>query len=245
MSDTDTMDFFAQLEHQLYSAAEHSPRAWRTWVPTRRAVLACAGVAAALALALVPALAVLEGHDRDGGAGEWSLPSGPPPVGSVIHRGRVTYTVVATGSAPVAGAWVMESYASSRLADPDTGEEYQPAGLRCLSLRLPEEGSGSGQCGEFARTPGFGRSQTSVPNAAGAGGVREVLVFGRVPGRATAVVVTVHGKVRQRVRPFDGPAAVRGNFYLLAIRPGLVNGRVNWIDADGREGSRGIALLPL
>jgi hypothetical protein len=245
MSDTHTMDFFAQLEHQLHTAAEHSPPAWRTWVPTRRAVLACAGVAAALALALVPAIAVLGGHDRDGGTGERSLPSGPPPVGTVIHRGRVSYTVVATGSAPVAGTWVMETYTSSRLADPETGEEYQPAGLRCLSLRRPDAGSASGQCGEFPKTPGFGRQQTSVPESGAPGRVKEVLVFGRVPERATAVVLTVHGKVRERVQPLEGPGQPRGNFYLLAIAPNLVNGRVNWLYADGREGSRGMALLPL
>jgi hypothetical protein len=38
---------------------------------------------------------------------------------------------------------------------------------------------------------------------------------------------------------------VSGDFFLIAIPPELKNGRVNWIDRDVREGSRGIALLPL
>jgi hypothetical protein len=38
---------------------------------------------------------------------------------------------------------------------------------------------------------------------------------------------------------------VAGDFYLMAIPAELKNGRVNWLDRDGREGSGGIALLPL
>jgi hypothetical protein len=241
MNDGETIDFFTRLERELRSAAEHPPNRWRTFVPTLPAVLALAGVA----LALTPLIAVLGGDGRERAVGERSVPPGSPPVGTVIHRGRVDYTVVATGTAPVAGAWVMETYRSSRLADPDTGEEYQPAGLRCLSLRLPDSGREGGQCGEFPRTPGFGRLQWSVPDGAQAGPVTEVLVFGRVPETAAAVVLTLHGKVRERVRPLEGPSSSRGNFYLFAIAPDLVEGRVNWVDAHGREGSRGIALLPL
>ncbi len=42
-------------------------------------------------------------------------------------------TVVATGTARGIGPWQLEATRSTRLADPDSGELYQPEGLRCLS----------------------------------------------------------------------------------------------------------------
>lgn len=147
----------------------------------------------------------------------------------------------------LAGYLVMEVYRSNRLVDPETGEEYQPAELPCLGVALLDPPSGTptrlgGGCGEFPRTPGFGRAQISVPPVKG--GVREILVYGRAPEHAAAVVITAAGGVRTRVEPFEGPPSVSGDFYLIEIPPDLKNGRVNWIDREGHEGSRGIALLP-
>jgi len=61
---------------------------------------------------------------------------------------------------------------------------------------------------------------------------------------AVAVVVTVNGVERRRVEPLPGPAGVNGDFYLVAAPPQWAGGRVNWIDENGREGSRGHELLP-
>ena len=52
----------------------------------------------------------------------------------------------------------VQRYRPERASDPEPGEVYQPAGLRCLGLRLldpPSDHSGGlgGQCGEFPRTP--------------------------------------------------------------------------------------------
>jgi hypothetical protein len=58
------------------------------------------------------------------------------------------------------------------------------------------------------------------------------------------VVLTAEGEVRERVEPFEGPPSASGDFYLMAIPADLKNGRVNWIDGEGNEGSRGIELLP-
>jgi hypothetical protein len=71
-----------------------------------------------------------------------------------------------------------------------------------------------------------------------------VPLYGRAPEQAASVVLTAEGGVRERVAPFEGPPSVSGDFYLMAIPPGLKNGRVNWIDREGNEGSRGIELLP-
>jgi hypothetical protein len=197
-------------------------------------------VLAAVTVAVVVALAVLggEGARVTGGA------SGVPPVGTVIHRGGEDHTVVATGTSGRVGRWQLETYRSTRLADPGTGEEYQPAGLRCLGVFSSDPPAqrpfGGGQCGEFPRTPGFSRVQLSVH--APDGRVTDVVVYGRVPDGADKVVMTEPGGRWKQIEPIQGPPGA-GRFYLFTIGPGI-EGRVNWIDRDGREGSRGIELLP-
>jgi hypothetical protein len=102
--------------------------------------------------------------------------------------------------------------------------------------------TGGGACGEFPRTPGFGRQQQSVRDDTGQ--VREILLYGRTPEQTTAVELTTEGGLSKRVGAFEGPASVEGDFYLTVLPPDVGNGRVNWIDGDGNEGSRGIELLP-
>jgi hypothetical protein len=238
-------DFFATLELELRNAAARPPR---RRAPGLRTLAPAAIVAALLALALVPVLALLGDGEPDQ---RRATAPGLAPVGTVYEPGegtppRVTRsTVVATGEAPVAGAWQLEEYRSDRLADPETGEEYQPAGLPCLGVFLIEsrpQVGGGGACGEFPSTPGFGRIQMSVPGTNG--DVREALVFGRVPARASSVVIEVDGKTRRTVEPFPGPPGVDGDFYLIAIPSEWDSGRVNWLDAHGNAGSRGHQLLP-
>jgi hypothetical protein len=243
-------DFFMTLELELRGAAERPPRRGPAWAPTMRRLAVAGLVAALLALALVPAIALL-GDGADPANEPGSVPAAAP-VGTVIPKGEGTpprprdSLVVATGVAPVAGPWQMETTRSTRLADPETGEEYQPAGLRCLELFLldPPEGNGpagGGQCGEFARTPGFGRVQMTVPDLAGQ--ASEILVYGRVPAEASAVVITIDGVRRRSVEPFEGPSQTRGDFYLIPIPPEWETGRVSWLDQNGNEGG-GHALMP-
>jgi hypothetical protein len=101
---------------------------------------------------------------------------------------------------------------------------------------------GGGGCGEFPRTPDFSRGQVTVPPIPG--GAEEVLVYGRAPEAAAKVVLTADGGIRTEVEPFPGPEGVDGDFYLIAVKPGMENARVNWLDAEDNEGSRGIELLP-
>jgi hypothetical protein len=177
-------------------------------------------------------------------------------VGTVIPNGKGTpprdgdHTVVATGTAPVAGPWQMETYRSTRLKD-DKGQEIQPAGLRCLGIFLldpsPGTGAGSGQCGEFPRTPGFSRVQHSVRGVRGTR-AKEILVFGRAPERADLVQVDSGGDRGRAVDTSEGPRSERGDFYLIPIPPGWTkHGKVTWIDKD-RPGEnlkgQSIGLLP-
>ncbi len=246
-------DFFGALELELREAGQRSPRRG----------IRLGDVAAVVAVAALLASAVVVARVVTGGGEESrTVPSAvkPDPVGTVIPKGEGTpprrgrSVVVATGTAPGIGQWQMEASRSSVLKDPDTGELYQPAGLRCLSLVLVDprahlDGAG-GQCGEFPRTPGFSRVQNPGVYMRGdseqARRLRRqpVLVYGRVPERAARVVITAPDGLRREARPHEGPKGARGDFYAISIRPGDSYARVNWLDKNGKPGSRGIELLP-
>jgi hypothetical protein len=237
-------EFFGRLETELRAAADRPPR--RT-VPVPAVV-----VIALLALALAPIVWVLgsgDGSETPEGRAVQEAPPGPATPADPGFEGFPGARVVATGVAPESGPWEIFTYTSERLTDPETGEEYQPGGLRCLGLRLLDPpgdhlGGLGGQCGEFPRTPGFSRIQNAVPNQAGA--AREILVYGRVPEEAAKVRVRQDGKapVVTLVDPIEGPAGESGDFYLVPVKQSDLPGDVNWLDEDGNEGSRGQELLP-
>jgi hypothetical protein len=237
-------EFFGRLETELRAAAERPPR--------RTVPVPAIAVTALLALGLAPIVWVLGSGDGKGTPEQRALqeaPQGPATPADLEIEGFPGAKVVATGEAPEAGPWEIFTYTSERVADTETGEVYQPAGLRCLGIRLldpPADHSGgiSGQCGEFPRTPGFSRIQQTVSNQAGA--AREILVYGRVPEEAAMVRVRQEGKapVDTLVGPIEGPAGEPGDFYLIAVRQPDLPGRVNWLDEEGNEGSQGHELLP-
>jgi hypothetical protein len=247
-------DFFGALELELREAGKRSPR-------RRTRPGDVAGVAAATALLAAVAAVVLV--VMGGGEPSRTTPAAvkPDPVGTVIPKGEghppreADSTVLATGSAPGLGPWQLETHHGKALKDPKTGEVYNGAGpcLMLYPLDPPAHSfPASGFCGPgnmgFRKTPGFSRAQVSVP-AAGrrADGsrvrVHEVLVFGRTPERATAVVITSRN-IRIRASLQEGPRSVPGNFYGVAVKPPLDGARINWLDEHGKPGSRGIALMP-
>jgi hypothetical protein len=246
-------EFFGALELELREAGQRSPR--RRTRPGD--VVGVVAAAALLAAVTVVALAVMGGGEESRTA---PAAVKPDPVGTVIPKGEgspprpARSVVVATGTAPGVGPWQMEALRSSVLKNPDTGEVYQPAGLRCLSL-IPVDPNGRslgsvGQCGEFARTPGFGRIQVPAVHTRGdseqARRLRRqpVFVFGRLPERAARVVVTAPDGLRLKARPHEGPPGARGDFYAISVRPGHPDARINWLDEHGKPGSRGIELAP-
>jgi hypothetical protein len=226
-------EFFDTLEAELRTAASRRPR--------RTVPVPAIAVAALLALAVAPIVFVL-GSGTDERDPPGSERSSPAPEDLRFPGERV----VATGTAPVTGPWELLTYESERLADPESGEVYQPAGLRCLGIRLldpPNNHAGgvSGQCGEFPRTPGFSRVQTTVPDVAG--GAREILVYGRAPEEAALVRLTPDDREPLEMKPIEGPEG-EGDFYLFAVPADIGDGDVNWIDEEGNAGSPGQELMP-
>ena len=257
MSDTSALDFFDRLEAELREAAERAPRA--RLAPTRRAVAVLAVAMAAGALALVPML--LLGGDSppaDPAAGP-----GLSPVGTVLPKGsgepprEHASMVVARGKARIGGPWQLEVSRYPAPKHPDRSQPYKTAGM-CLLLYQPS-GLGpyqlgfGGYCGPgqlgFRKTPGFSRAQTmAAPRHP-----RAVVMFGRAPTQATTIVVTDRrGFPLFQVDPQPAPPGFKerfgfdASFYGLAMRTrkDLAGARVNWWDASGRLGSRGIRLMP-
>jgi hypothetical protein len=248
-----------ELEAQLRNAAAR--RRERACRPAVGSVAVTAGVAVlAASLPLIGCGDERRAGDRP--AAQERRPQGPLPVGTVIPKGEGTppresdSTVVATGIARFAGAWQLE--ASRDLGGrPLPGE---PRG-RCLVLAVldppayedgtPDPSAGSGFCGAlgFRKTPGFSRAQKNVPTLRKLRGrlflPKVVLVYGRVPEGARKVVVTADGGVRIEVEPAEGPKSIRGDFFVIPVKPRLgPHAMINWLDAAGVPGSRGIALEP-
>jgi hypothetical protein len=244
------------LQVQLRDAAAHRRERAR-----RRGIGSLA--AASFAAAAVAALLVTGGGDErragDRQAAQEPQPKGALPVGTVIPKGEGTpprdaeSTVVATGRAPVGGPWQLEVWRNHGGPSPP-GE---PRG-RCLFIQLLDPPGGdpsglSGFCGGlgFRKTPGFSRAQHNVQVLRKIPGsrlmrtrIKEVLVYGRVPERARRVVITASGGVTIAVPLNEGPKSIPGDFFGIAVKPGLGPARINWLGADARPGSRGIRLMP-
>ena len=258
-------DFFATLELELHAAATRRPRRQVTVGQGLGAVAAAALVAVAVGV-----VAVVSG----GGGGDAAQVTGGaklPPVGTVIPKGEgypartKRSVVVATGTTRYAGPWQLEIQGSERLTW--KGEVLQPAGLTCMYIYLLDPPgragvSGGGYCGDQRRTPGFTRGQQNIvelprrsnreiegppePARPIRPKTKQVLIFGRTPERAKYVVITTQpSALRMRSPVFDGPANMRSNYYVVAVPPHIGrSARINWLDEDGKPGSRGAELLP-
>ena len=239
--------FFDRLEADLHEAALHPPR-------LRLVLLPLPAVAAALVVVLALAAALL----ALGGGGERRLesaPSGLSPVGTVISKGSGTpprhedSLVVATGRTKVSGPWQLEVYAYPA-AVPRSTEAAMRAG-HCLELYWPAPPGGKrpglgGVCGpdrlSSARMAHFTLAQSMPPRRPAQ------IVWGRVPKRASKVVITAPG-VRLETEPLPAPQGFKQRFgfdasFFVAAFPRGEGARVNWLDSAGRPGSRGIALAP-
>jgi hypothetical protein len=245
-------DFFGALEQELAAAATRRPRRAVGVAPALGAV----AVVGLLALAVAGAAIVFRGGDGDGSTSVAGARE-PDPVGTVIPKGEgkppvpARALVVASGVAPITGPWQIE--VSRTKGERNTRGEVTWHRGYCLTLNLlhpPRDipGGRSGFCGAprslgFRKTPGFSRAQPAFQSKPRQRS-KEVLVWGRVPDRAETVVVTARGGTRIEVRPTDGPKSFPGRFYAVPVKPGLPGARINWLDANGHPGSRGIRLMP-
>jgi hypothetical protein len=243
-------DFFSALELELRAASTRRPRRRISAGPGLGAVAAAALLAAAV---LIVAAVAGGGDDPARRAG---ADRSPDPVGAVIPR-KDAHTesdalVVANGTARGIGPWQMEVSRTS--GERDTNGAVMWHRGYCLWIRvLRQDGTHrgrSGFCGGprtlgFRRTPGFSRSQTVAVRVQGRKPSRKpILVWGRVPDRADRVVITAPGGKRIEAVPQDGPENFPGRFYGIPVKPPMQGARINWLDANGQPGSRGIALMP-
>jgi hypothetical protein len=255
-------DFFDRLEADLRTAALRRPRPNLVALPTLAAILVVALAAGATALVLGGGDGRIAGQD---------VRPGLSPVGTVIPKGagnpprERASMVVATGKTPVGGPWQLEVSRIGDQRDPKTGEVYLEAGP-CLWLYQPSprharRGSFGGYCGPgqlgFRKTPGFSRAQSMTPRLVRRPDgtrprAREVVVFGRAPVEASKVVLTIPHRVRIAVDPLPAPPGFRerfgfdASFYAIAVpspKP-IAGARINWLDASGKPGSRGIRMMP-
>jgi hypothetical protein len=89
-------------------------------------------------------------------------------------------------------------------------------------------------CGEFPKTPGFSRGE--LPAATRDGRAQGLLLFGRAPQGARAIRLTGAGGFERRIEPLEGPRSTPGKCWVIAAPPSVDNGRVAWLDSDGRVG---------
>jgi hypothetical protein len=242
-------DFFGALELELRAAAQRRPR---------QPIGLGTAIGTACAIALVAAAVLLVAAVSGGGSGDSARVTGggesqPDPVGTVIPRSETHYEtralVVANGSAPVTGPWQIE--VSRTKGSRDTNGAVMWHRGYCLFIHVlnaPGQPAGSrgGFCGAprslgFRKTPGFSRSQTVAPSNPLP---KELLVWGRVPDRATTVVIAAPGRKRIEVVPEKGPANFPGQYYAIPVKPPIQGARINWLDRNGNPGSRGIGLMP-
>jgi hypothetical protein len=218
-------EFFGRLETELRAAAVRKPR--------RSVPLPAIAVAGLMALALAPIVLVLgSGSDDVALEREAASDAIPRPAGvRVEHRG-VRYeppgaTVLATGTAPLSGPWQLQTY-------------EQEDGGRCIGVSLlhadpQEEVTWSGICPHPGGSPlpVFIAQATGVPPTPDQ---EEFLVYGRAPEEAGTVELVRDGEVAVRVRTFEGPDGVDGDFYLMTLPDLEMYGVMRWIGEDGRVG---------
>ena len=242
-------DFFSALELELHAAAGRRPRR----MVTVGQALGTLAAAALLATAVLLVVTVSGGGEGDGDTAHVTGATKPDPIGTRIPKEQTAYgtgaLVVANGTAPVNGPWQIE--VSRTNGERDTSGEWMWHRGYCTWLKLldppgRDRVSVSGHCGAprslgFRKTPGFSRAQSVAPSKPLP---REILVWGRVPDRAEKVVITAPGRRDIVVVPKDGPKTFPGRFYGIPVKPPRPGARINWLDASGHPGSRGIRLMP-
>ena len=165
-------------------------------------------------------------------------PSGPPE-----NRLPVEQTILAKGTAPVAGPWEITTYKGQGIVV--DGETLEQAGSSCIRLVLSDPPVGapfaaSGFCGESG---GGGFDISDVPVRDRSGHV-EVLLFGHAPEDAAHVELTGDPGTQIRVDTVDGPDRVVGDVWEMTVPPDLPNAHVDWVHQDGTRARADLDVTP-
>jgi hypothetical protein len=159
------------------------------------------------------------------------IPAGEPSPGNP-NQLRVDETVLAKGTASIAGPWHLTAHTSEESGG-------QPGGLPCIRLVLLQPPSGtpidsSGFCGDVGQD--FGA--VSLPVVDGAGEA-ELLVLGLAPEDAATVRVrSGTGDTAQATTREGPPSFSRGDLFVLTAREIPDQGELVAVDRSGRVNAK-------
>jgi hypothetical protein len=167
-------------------------------------------------------------------------------VGSVIPGGgdpgfehdaaSPEQTVMATGTAPVAGPWQLTTYRSEGIVD-DQGDVAEPKGLPCIRFLLtapPATNPINGSA--FCLAPGKAEfNMMSVPVLDEASGENELILYGFAPRNAAGVQLTAADGETIRTDTQSGGTKFPGTIWVIAAPPGLEAAELDWVDGSGNR----------
>jgi hypothetical protein len=201
-----------------YPAAKPERPAARLWIAVLIACLLLGGVATAATNG------VFSVGDE--------IPAGDDTELPPQSRLRTDETVIATGSAPVAGRWRMTAHKSE-------SSEGQPGGLPCIRLVFTDPPAetpltGSGFCGEVGDD--FGAVSIPAVNKAGDSAL---LIFGVAPTGAARVEMGGPDDDKPIAAEVEtgGPSFDRADVFVMSVPPGVSEGPLTAVKADGAPAS--------
>lgn len=172
--------------------------------------------------------------------------TGALSVGSVIPGGgdpgfehdaaSPEQTVLATGTAPVAGPWQLTAYRSEGIVD-EQGDVAEPKGLPCIRFLLtapPATNPINGSA--FCLAPGKAEfNMMSVPVLDQASGKNELILYGFAPTNAARVQLRAADRKTIRSDTESGGTEFPGNVWVIAAPPGLEAAELDWVDRSGNR----------
>jgi hypothetical protein len=199
-----------------------------------------------LALAMVGALLI---------ATAAGAATGVLSVGSVIPGGGDSgfehdaaspeQTVLATGTAPVAGPWQLTTYRSEGIVD-DQGDVAEPKGMPCIRFLLtapPATNPINGSA--FCLAPGKAEFNTmSIPVLDEASEKSELVLYGFAPRNAASVQLTAADGKTIRTDTEPGGTKFPGTTWVIAAPPGLEAAELDWVDRSGNRAGSTIDASP-
>lgn len=141
-------------------------------------------------------------------------------------------TVLATGTAPVAGPWRLTTYRSEGLSN--GSEVVEAKGLPCVLLQLTDPPPQTiSTASSFCLAPGkpeFNVNSLLVESS----GSTELLLYGFAPDDTASIQLSAAGEETVLSQAHDGAGAFPGKVWMIPVAPGATAGELTRVDANGR-----------